>query len=99
MKMTDSVVRNFLYGGHINDDKFRMPDSSLFIGTGFEIGGTYEDWGFGVFKYSNNKMNLIASGRTIEEAITKAQKLFICDHEWGDNGWCNKCKGHKTFLS
>lgn len=91
-------VKEFLYGRHINDGKFRMPDSSLFIGTGFEIGGTYEDWGFGVFRFKDGKMNCIAAARTIEDAIKKAQDKLSCDHIWEENGWCNKCKGHKTFL-
>jgi len=96
--MSDKIIKDFLYGGHINDGKFRMPDSSLFIGTGFEIGGTHEDWGFGVFKFKDGKMNLLASGRTPEIAITKTQELLACDHVWEDNGWCHKCKGHKNFL-
>lgn len=83
----------------MNDGKFRFPNSSLMIGTAFEAGGCYEDWGFVVYQRTKDGINRLAEGRNVEDAIKKAQKKLSCDHVWEKNGWCNKCHGHKTFLS
>lgn len=80
------------------DGKFRFPDSTLFIGTGFELGGAYEDWGFGVFRWTKGGMQCIASGRSLTDAITRARDRLVCEHEWDDRGWCSKCHGHVKWL-
>lgn len=80
----DSVT-NFLY--HNPKGKIQFPDSTIYIGTGFEIGGTYEDWGFGVYQFQPSQKDektgqtlftkkLIAEGRTIEQAINKAIQYY-----------------------
>jgi len=97
-KSEDRMVHDFLYGGHMADGKFRFPDSTLFIGTGFELGGAYEDWGFGVFRWTKEGMQCIASGRSLADAIIKARDRLVCEHEWDDRGWCSKCHGHVKWL-
>lgn len=50
----------------------------LSIGTEFEVGGRYEDWGF-IVMYKGNK---ISEGGTLEEAINNAKsKLSITNKE------------------
>jgi len=92
----DRLIQKFLYGGH--KDSFDFPDSSLFIGTGFEIGGTHETWGFGVFKKVNDKMITISEGRDILSAIEKAKKVFKCEHDYDKFNRCNKCNTHKNVI-
>lgn len=90
------IIRNFLFGKH--RDRTDFPDSTLFIGTGFEIGGTHEDWGFGIFRKSGKELKLLASGRTIYEAIEKAKVILKCTHEYDERGWCVHCKTHITLF-
>lgn len=94
MKDYYKTIHDFLYGKH--KDGYDFPDSTLYIGTGFEIGGTHEDWGFGVFKKTEGKMILIGQGRDIISAINMAKTRLKCQHEYNEHGWC-KCGAHKSF--
>jgi hypothetical protein len=96
MESEHLIIHDFLYGKH--KDRIDFPDSTLFIGTGFEIGGTHEDWGFGVYKKRGTEMILIGQGRGILEAINEAKKRLKCEHDYKDNGWCKlNCGTHKSF--
>ena len=54
-----------------------VPDIEIMIGVGFEIGGAYEDWGFGIYKvtYDAEKQayqkKLLSSGRSLKQAIER----------------------------
>jgi hypothetical protein len=91
------IVHDFFYGKHADGTDF--PDSTLFLGTGFEIGGTHEDWGFGIYrKRGDGTMVLLGSGRTIYKAIIKAKKILKCEHDYDERGWCKNCGTHVTFF-
>ena len=71
-KSENTVVREFLYGGHFGRKYYDFPDSTLYIGTAFEVGGAYEDWGFVVKKWSEGKLKTIAAHRDLKGVIEKA---------------------------
>ena len=68
------MVKDFLYGGHFGNKYKDFPDSTLYIGTSFEVGGTYEDWGFVVKKWQGKDkgFKLIATHRHLKGVIEKA---------------------------
>lgn len=78
-KTSDSDVVKFLKGEHRGKKEF--PDSTLFIGTGYEIGGAYEDWGFGVFKLIDGKLTEISSAKTLDSAIAQARMRLQAELE------------------
>jgi hypothetical protein len=73
------IVSEFLYWNVPPTNGF--PDSTLMIGVEFEIGGAYENWGFGVYRVRYEKDGLyskkiIASGRSLETAIKNAREVL-----------------------
>lgn len=71
-----------------------FPDSSLLIGTAFEVGGSYENWGFVVYRkkdYADGrwKLETVAAGRTIQAATDKARDRLR--REFHKNDQKEKC--------
>jgi hypothetical protein len=71
-----------------------FPDSNLLIGTGFEVGGVYESWGFVVYRkkdYADGRWKLesVATGRTIQAATDRAREVLR--REFYEDGGREKC--------
>jgi hypothetical protein len=81
--VTRNIVTDFLYWKPQGGTGF--PNNNIMIGVDFEIGGTYEDWGFGVYDVSYDKeknaytKKCLASGRTLESAIDNYIKQSMKD--------------------
>jgi len=83
---TDFLYWNPLGGG--------FPNDNIAIRAEFEVGGTYENWGFSVFRLEfvqldENKRGLyrirtIATGRSLNDAIEKARQSFAKNKD-GEN--------------
>lgn len=73
-KSETRAIRDFLMGGHLGREYSDFPDSTLYVGTAFEVGGTYENWGFIVKKWDTVKkeFRLIATHRNLKGVIERA---------------------------
>lgn len=73
-KSETRTIRDFLMGGHQGREYSDFPDSNLYIGTAFEVGGAYENWGFVVRRWDTVKkeFKLIATHRNLKGVIEKA---------------------------
>lgn len=97
MSKPDRVVYDFLYG---NPPHGGMPDSQIRIGVEFEVGGTYENWGWIVERLTHAKdsrptaytKRTLGTGRTLEKAIEAAKVKILKDLEASDQEkcWCGK---------
>jgi hypothetical protein len=73
------IATDFLYWNSLGTDGKGFPDQNVYLGVEFEVGGTYEDWGFVVVRFDYNKdkdaydRKVIASGRNLESAIKEAR--------------------------
>lgn len=73
-KSETRTIRDFLMGGHFGKEYSNFPDSTLYIGTEFEVGGTYENWEFVVKKWDvvEKRLKLIAAHRNLKGVIERA---------------------------
>lgn len=78
------LVSDFLYN---NPPLGGMPDQTLRIGVQFEVGGTYEDWGWVV----ERKGKRIAAARTLKAVIEKARQILRQEFEASDKTKCHRC--------
>jgi len=74
LEAENKSVSEFLYH---NPPKGGFPDSRIRIGVAFEVGGTYEDWGY-LVEYDGKR---IAAGRTLRDTIDKARKIIREDFD------------------
>ena len=72
-KGDEDLASDFLYWNPLGGG---MPDSSIWIGVDFEVGGAYEDWGFVIKRTHQQGEDIIATARTLKEAIEKARTKY-----------------------
>ena len=90
-----SDVEDFLrYGGKQNC----FPNTNLFIGMEFGIGGASEDFGFGVYHIKGDKHVLIGAGMTLSAALAEARKRINCAHELNKHDRCVYCHLSKDLI-
>lgn len=94
------LVYNFLRSNNTKGVGF--PDLNVYIGTGYEIGGAVDDFGYGVYKLyhttDGDKLKLLVEDKKLLTLFTKAEKVLTCSHEFDALNWCTNCKTHKTVL-
>lgn len=96
------LVHRFFTGFH-KDEKGGWPVVNVFLGTDYQSEADVNAQGFAIYKLfhteEGDKLKLIADGKKISKVITKATKIFNCDHKYeGDTGWCKLCNVHRTVI-
>ena len=81
------IATDFLYWNSLGTDGKGFPDQNIYLGVEFEVGGCHEDWGFVVVRFDYDKSKdaykrtIVATGRSLEDAIKNAKKIRITVEE------------------
>lgn len=86
---------DFLYD---NPELGGMPDSRYRIGVEFEIGGAYENWGYGIYRKEGDRWKLFAAGGNLETAIWKAREKQRKEFEESDETKCHRCGKNRMAM-